>query len=46
MTFSMAVFDNEGRIKPQLKKKERGSGVFGDEINNGKIGYTFSCTSC
>jgi len=38
----MAVFDSSGRIKPMLyqpKSPERGTGVWGPEINRGTLAY-------
>jgi len=42
LQFSMGVFNKSGRIKPSLYKPgspERGTGVWGPEINNGTLAY-------
>ena len=42
LQFSMSVFDKKGRIKRSLHKpgsQDRGTGVWGPEINRGRLGY-------
>jgi hypothetical protein len=41
LQFSMTIFDTNGRIKPPIHqiKSQKGTGVWGREINNGTIAY-------